>query len=172
MQDPLTDSSQVFSVTGMDQGMQDINKGQVVDTVYAQDPGNYGAANKAQKGMTMPSDNTRTNQRMVPQQIQEGNIQQMIDAAAAYQAQLDMLNSPYTAIAVPDYNSTFPNDSVRYFPGQMGPQGVPYIKDLGNLAGVSGRNSAQDFIDIVNSGKGRMYMVVVNLSMKMVEYMT
>ena len=46
-------------------------------------------------------------------------------------ADLKKLKGKYTAIAVPDRESTFKGDSIRYYPGQKGFQGTPYIRDLG-----------------------------------------
>jgi hypothetical protein len=46
-------------------------------------------------------------------------------------------NNPYTVVAVPDLNSSFPGDSIRVFPGQRYPQGMPYMRDLGNAFGVT-----------------------------------
>jgi hypothetical protein len=151
----------------MDQGMQDINKGQVVDTVYAQDPGNYGAANtkyggmiKAQEGLTMPSDNTRTAPVYVPQKLQEGKIQEMIDDTKKYQEQLNLMKTPYTAVAMPNPNEAWPGDSIRFFPGQVTNYGVPYTTDI--FYGLSEMGyTPEDFVDMVNNKGGRMYQDTV-----------
>ena len=45
---------------------------------------------------------------------------------------------PYTTLATPDPNAMFPGDSIRYFPGQRGGVGVPYIKDVGGSGGLMG----------------------------------
>lgn len=47
------------------------------------------------------------------------------------------LKGKYTAVAVPDRESSFKGDSVRYYPGQKGSLGTPYIRDLGKAAGLS-----------------------------------
>jgi hypothetical protein len=105
----------------------------------------------AQEGIEV-QDNTRVAPPFIPQ----GSIEEQMAEAELRKQQLEELNGPYTAIATPDYNSTFPNDSVRFFPGQRGSK-VPYIRDLGNLAGVTGEYSSDDYLNMVNNGNARMY---------------
>ena len=110
-----------------------------------------GEFNIAQEGRAV-QDNTR----VAPPHIPQGTIEEQMAEAELRKQQLEELSGPYTAIATPDYNSTFPNDSVRFFPGQRGSK-VPYIRDLGNLAGVTGEYSSDDYLNMVNHGNARMY---------------
>jgi hypothetical protein len=139
-------------VLGPDDGGYAVNTGTggnfKMRNTYA---GGYNTITKAQTGVTI-QDNTR----VAPPYIPQGTIEEQIAEAELREQQLEQLNSPYTAIAVPDYNSTFSNDSVRFFPGQRGSK-VPYIRDLGNLAGVTGEYSSDDYLHMVNNGNGRMY---------------
>lgn len=56
---------------------------------------------------------------------------------------------PYTVIAKPDPEAMFPGDSIRYYTGQRGGVGVPYIRDVagskGGLLGIDTRSSDKDF---------------------------
>lgn len=56
---------------------------------------------------------------------------------------------PYTVIAKPDPEAMFPGDSIRYYTGQRGGVGVPYIRDIagskGGLIGIDTRSSDKDF---------------------------
>ena len=105
----------------------------------------------------MPRDNTRTAPVMVPQQIREGNIQQLIDDTKRYNEQIANLQSPYTTIAMPDRNTSWPGDSIRFFPGQRGNFGVPYVRDGIGAKGFADQYSGRDYLDMVNHNKGRMY---------------
>lgn len=49
---------------------------------------------------------------------------------------------PYTVIAKPDPEAMFPGDSIRYYPGQRGGVGVPYIRDVGGKPGLLGINTS------------------------------
>ena len=48
---------------------------------------------------------------------------------------------PYTAMATPDPEAMFPGDSIRYYPGQRGGVGTPYIRDVGGRPGLLGINT-------------------------------
>ena len=56
---------------------------------------------------------------------------------------------PYTVIAKPDPEAMFPGDSIRYYTGQRGGVGVPYIRDVagskGGLIGIDTKSSDKDF---------------------------
>lgn len=56
---------------------------------------------------------------------------------------------PYTVIAKPDPEAMFPGDSIRYYTGQRGGIGVPYIRDVagskGGLIGIDTKSSDKDF---------------------------
>ena len=56
---------------------------------------------------------------------------------------------PYTVIAKPDPEAMFPGDSIRYYTGQRGGVGVPYIRDVagskGGLLGINTRTSDAEF---------------------------
>jgi hypothetical protein len=70
---------------------------------------------------------------------------------------LKKIKGKYTAIAVPDRESSFKGDSVRYYPGQRSGSGaVPYIRDLGKLRGVTGA-SDKDFLKVSRSKSARTY---------------
>jgi hypothetical protein len=70
---------------------------------------------------------------------------------------LKKMTGKYSAIAVPDRESTFKNDSIRFYPGQRGNFGVPYTRDLGGLYGVDAPLSNKDILNAVRSGKARYY---------------
>jgi hypothetical protein len=59
------------------------------------------------------------------------------------------VTSKYTVVAKPDPEAMFPGDSVRYYPGQRGGVGVPYIRDVGGkgggLLGIDTKSSDRDF---------------------------
>lgn len=67
------------------------------------------------------------------------------------------MTGKYSVIAAPDRESTFRNDSTRYYPGQRGNFGTPYIRDLGGLYGVDAPLSNKDILNAVRSGKARYY---------------
>lgn len=69
---------------------------------------------------------------------------------------LKKLKGKYTAIAVPDRESSFKGDSIRYYPGQKGFQGTPYIRDLGKARGVT-RASDKDLLKASRSKSARTY---------------
>lgn len=71
-------------------------------------------------------------------------------------ADLKKLKGRYTAIAVPDKESPFKGDSVRYYPGQKGSLGTPYIRDLGKLKGMSS-DSDKDLLKVSRSKSARTY---------------
>lgn len=56
---------------------------------------------------------------------------------------------PYTVIAKPDPEAMFPGDSIRYYTGQRGGVGVPYIRDVagskGGLLGINTRTTDAEF---------------------------
>jgi len=56
---------------------------------------------------------------------------------------------PYTVIAKPDPEAMFPGDSIRYYTGQRGGVGVPYIRDIagskGGLLGIDTRTTDAGF---------------------------
>jgi len=107
--------------------------------------------------LSMLSDRTSVAPTYIPKEIQEGNIQELIDKHKLWNDRMDMMDSPYTAIAVPDASSSFSGDSTRFYPGQRGGIGDPYIRDLGNLYGVSRRNTHEDYMKAIQSGRGRIY---------------
>lgn len=59
------------------------------------------------------------------------------------------VTSKYTVVAKPDPEAMFPGDSIRYYPGQRGGVGVPYIRDVagskGGLVGIDTKSSDRDF---------------------------
>ena len=69
--------------------------------------------------------------------------------------ELSDLKRPYTSIAIPDRESSFPGDSVRYYPGQRGSLGVPYIRDLGRLRGLAS-DSDEDFLKLSKSPSAKV----------------
>lgn len=104
--------------------------------------------NKAQAGVTAAkADKTRVARPQVK------DIQKEKKDAA----DLKKIKGKYTAIAIPDKESSFKGDSVRYYPGQRSGSGaVPYIRDLGKLRGVTGA-SDKDFLKVSRSKSARTY---------------
>lgn len=65
----------------------------------------------------------------------------------------------YTTIAFPDPDA-FPGDSIRYFVGNQTPSGgTPYMRDLGNLFGVSDKTPRDiyKYLENPNLPEGRLY---------------
>jgi len=148
----FSDVFETHAVAGSDRGDYMVNVPGVGDPLKPDQHTRMGYNTKiAQDGVAI-QDNTR----VAPPHIPAGTIEEQIAEADFRKKQLEELNSPYTTIAIPDGNSTFPNDSVRFFPGQRGSK-VPYIRDLGNLAGVTGRYSSDDYLNMVNNQGARMY---------------
>ena len=62
---------------------------------------------------------------------------------------VEKVRGKYTVIAKPDPEAMFPGDSIRYYPGQRGGVGVPYIRDVGGkrggLIGIDTESSDLDF---------------------------
>jgi hypothetical protein len=62
---------------------------------------------------------------------------------------VEKVRGKYTVIAKPDPEAMFPGDSIRYYPGQRGGVGVPYIRDVGGkrggLLGIDTESSDLDF---------------------------
>jgi hypothetical protein len=62
---------------------------------------------------------------------------------------VEKVRGKYTVIAKPDPEAMFPGDSIRYYPGQRGGVGVPYIRDVGGkgggLIGIDTKSSDLDF---------------------------
>lgn len=67
------------------------------------------------------------------------------------------LSGKYTAVAVPDYDSSFRGDSIRFYPGQTSFDKTPYIRDLGNLSGVSNVIPASKIAQLVKGKAARVY---------------
>lgn len=102
---------------------------------------------KAQVGKSIsPQDNTKV--------FKNPNVPS-ISSMKKNKKELSDLKRPYTSIAIPDRESSFPGDSVRYYPGQRGSLGVPYIRDLGRLSGLAS-DSDEDFLKLSKSPSAKV----------------
>jgi len=105
---------------------------------------------KAQTGISAKRDNTR---------VDSSNAMKASKAKVAADKDAKdykKISGKYSAIAVRDRESSFPGDSVRYFPGQRSGMGVPYIKDLGNRSGVA-QVSKKQLLEASRDKKNRTY---------------
>lgn len=97
---------------------------------------------KPQRGVAI--DNTR-----VAKKFDVSKEMKQEKAAKRLKSDVKKVTRPYTVIAKPDPEAMFPGDSIRYYPGQRGGVGVPYIRDVagskGGLIGIDTKSSDEDF---------------------------
>lgn len=104
-------------------------------------------------GQKVAQDNTYTNNAAKAKADYEGYMAVQKNASVAN----PLFENPYSVLAFPDLESSFPGDSVRMFPGQTAFGKTPYILDLGMRAGVLPKLSNAEMAKLVNSGKVRSY---------------
>jgi hypothetical protein len=104
-------------------------------------------------GEKAAQDNTYTNNAAKAKADYEGYMAAQKNASVAN----SLLSNPYSVLAFPDTESAFSGDSIRMFPGQTAFGKTPYMRDLGNLAGVFPQLSNAEMAKLVNSGKTRSY---------------
>jgi hypothetical protein len=97
---------------------------------------------KAQRGVTV--DNTRVAKKFdINKQLKQEKD------AKRLKSDVKKVTRPYTVIAKPDPEAMFPGDSIRYYTGQRGGVGVPYIRDVagskGGLLGIDTRTTDAGF---------------------------
>lgn len=99
---------------------------------------------KAQTGIKTAIDNTR-----VAKKVDVSKQMKQEKDAKRLKNDVKKVTRPYTVIAKPDPEAMFPGDSIRYYPGQRGGIGVPYIRDVagskGGLLGIDTKSSDKDF---------------------------
>jgi hypothetical protein len=66
------------------------------------------------------------------------------------------LDNKYNSLVLPDPEG-LPGDSTRYFPGQASFGKMPYIRDLGNLYGVTDPVSPEQIAELVKSKRAKLY---------------
>jgi hypothetical protein len=97
---------------------------------------------KAQRGVAV--DNTRVAKKFdINKQLKQEKD------AKRLKSDVKKVTRPYTVIAKPDPEAMFPGDSIRYYTGQRGGVGVPYIRDVagskGGLLGIDTRTTDAGF---------------------------
>ncbi len=101
------------------------------------------AIKKAQAGTTVKDKTSVAKTRNVAKDLKYNK-----DSKKEKEA-IKKVTSKYTVIAKADPEAMFPGDSVRYYPGQRGGVGVPYIRDVagnkGGLLGIDTKSSDRDF---------------------------
>lgn len=69
---------------------------------------------------------------------------------------VEKIRGKYTVIATPDPEAMFPGDSIRYYPGQRGGVGVPYIRDVaGSKGGLLGINTESSDLDFAKASRNK-----------------
>lgn len=96
------------------------------------------------------ADNTRVSKR---DYVTEGKVK---DRQAKDANDIKKMKGKYTSVAFRDREGLIPSDSIRFFPGQRTRLGVPYIRDLGMLKGMSDV-SDKELLEGVKKGKARQY---------------